>query len=165
MVTPVQQSGSITPGHLAVWTTIGAIQDGGVVQSSNTILARLLSADFNSILDQPLQIPKVITAFQITGIIITNASLSLTTAAGGFYPTTAKGGTAIVANSQVYSSLSAATKLLSATLVSGVASATRYSSANCDNVDGYLTIYLSLTTAQGVSATADVFVLGNNLSA
>ncbi len=163
MTNPVQQSGSITPGHLAVWVAPGVIADGGVVQSSNTILASLLSADMNSILDQPIQIPQNITAFQITGIVITNASLSLTTAVGGFYPTTSKGGTAIVANTQVYSSLTTAAKLLAATLAAGAAT-TRYTSGNVDNINGYLTIYLSLTTAQGVAATADIYLLGNDLS-
>lgn len=159
----VEQSGTVTPGHLAIWTTDNVIKDGGSVQSANTILAHLLSADFNSILDQPLQLPITITAFQLTGIVITNASLNLTTAVGGFYPTTAKGGTAIVASTQVYSSLTTAAKLLSATLAAAAA-ATRYSSANMDVIDGYLTMYLSLTTAQGVAATADVYVMGNNLS-
>lgn len=164
MTNPVQQSGTITPGHLAIWTTPGVIQDGGLLAQGNTILARLLSADFNSILDQSIQLPKTITAFSISGILITNASLSLTTAVGGFYPTTAKGGTAIVAAGQVYSSLTTAAKLLSATLAAGAA-ATRFSSFNVDVPSGYPTIYLSLTTAQGVAATADVYLLGTNLSA
>ena len=163
-MTAIQQSGTITPGHLCTWTTDGVIQDGGVLTPANTILARLLGADFNSIADQAIQIPKLVTAFNISAILITNASLSLTTAVGGFYPTTAKGGTAIVANSQVYSSLTAATKLLSATLAANAA-ATRYSSANVDNISGYLTIYLSLTSAQAVAATADVYIIGSNLSA
>lgn len=161
---PIEQSGSITPGHLVTWVAPGVVGDGGVVQSSNTILATLFSADFNSILDQPLQIPKHITAFNITGILITNASLSLTTAVGGFYPTTAKGGTAIVANTQVYSSLTTSAKLLSATLAAATP-ATRYSSLNVDVISGYLTIYLSLTTGQGLSAVCDCYLLGNDLSA
>ena len=159
----VQQSGSITPGHVAIWATNGVISDGGPLVSSTNRLAALLSADFNSTADQAIQIPNTITAFQITGILITNASLSLTTATGGFYPTTAKGGTAIVANTQVYSSLTTPAKLLSATLAAGV-STTRYSSANLDNINGYLTLYLSLTAAQGVLATADLYLLGIDLT-
>ena len=147
----VQQSGSVTPGHLVKWITTGVIGDAGTPANGTPYLAKLLSADFNSILDQPIQFPNTITAFQLTGIVITNASLSLSVAAGGFYPTTAKGGTAIVAAGQVYSSLNAATKLLLATLAANQA-ATRFSSANLDVIDGYLTMYLSLTTAQGVDA-------------
>ncbi len=87
----------------------------------------------------------------------------MTTAVGGFYPTTAKGGTAIVASTQVYSSLTAATKLLEATLAANQA-ATRFSSANLDVIDGFLTLYLSLTTGQGVDGTADIYILGTDLS-
>lgn len=159
----VKQSGAVTPNHMVLWTTDGVIADGGVVPQGNTILARLLSADFNSTLDQPIQLPKIITAFQISGILITNASLSMTAAVGGFYPTVSKGGTAIVANSQVYSSLTTSAKLLAATLAAAVAT-TRYSSLNVDVIDGYPTIYLSLTTAQGVNCTCDCYVLGTNLS-
>lgn len=159
----VEQSGRITPGHMAKWVTDGVIGDAGIPANGTPYLAALLSADFNSILDQGIQIPNTITAFQLTGIIITNASLSLTIAAGGFYPTTAKGGTAIVAAGQVYSSLTAATKLLLATLA-GAAAATRFSSANLDVIDGFLTMYLSLSTPQGVAATADIYLLGTDLS-
>lgn len=160
----VVQSGSITPGHRVQWITDGVIGDGGVETEGNTILGRLLSADMNSILDQPIQLSNLITAFQITGILICNASMSLTTAAGGFYPTTAKGGTAIVAAGQVYSSLTTAAKALNATLAAGI-TATRYASGNVDIINGYPTIYFSLTTAQGAAATADIYLLGNNLSA
>lgn len=159
----VQQSGSVTPGNLAVWITDGVVGDGGPVAAASNVLTTLLSANFNSILDQAIQIPKAVTAFQLTGILITNASLSLTTATGGFYPTTAKGGTAIVAAGQAYSSLTTSAKLLSATLAAGI-TATRYSSANLDLISGYLTMYLSLTVAQGAACTADIYVLGNNLS-
>lgn len=159
----VQQSGTITPGNLVVWVTDGVVGDGGPAPDSTTVLATLLSANFNSILDQTIQLPNTITAFQLTGILITNASLSLTTATGGFYPTTAKGGTALVAAGQSYASLTTSTKLLSATLAAGITT-TRYSSANMDVINGYLTMYLSLSVAQGLAATADVYVLGNNLS-
>jgi len=135
-----------------------------VLTPANTILAKLFSADFNSIADQAIQFPKLITAFNITAILITNASAEPDNRRRRFYPTTAKGGTAIVANSQVYSSLTTSAKLLSATLAAGGAT-TRYSSANVDNISGYLTLYLSLTSAQSVAATADVYVIGSNLSA
>jgi len=55
-MSPVQQSGTITPGHLCTWTTDGAIQDGGVLTPANTILAKLFSADFNSIADQAIPV-------------------------------------------------------------------------------------------------------------
>ena len=155
----VQQSGNITPGHLATWVTDGVIKDGGPVQSSKQVLASLLSADFNSIADQALLIPTSITAFMITGIVVTNASLSLTTAVGGFYPQAAKGGVAIVAASQVYSSLTDVTKLLNCTVVAA-ALATRYSRTNVPD----WAIYLSLSIAQGTYGTADIYLLGTDLT-
>mgnify|MGYP001564857480 CR=1 FL=1 len=160
---PIEQSGSISPGHLVKWVTEGGVGDAGPA-AGLPVLARLLSADFNSIADQPIQIPNDISAFQLTGIIITNASLSMSVAAGGFYPAVGKGGTAIVAASQGYSALTTANALLLATLT-GAAASTRFSSANLTLIDGYLTLYLSLSTAQGVNATADCYILGTDLSA
>lgn len=155
----IQQSGNVTPGHLAIWTTDNVIQDGGSVPSVRGVLGSLLSADFNTLSDQPILIPATITAFAITGIIVTNAPISLSVAVGGFYPETSKGGVAIVAAGQVYSSLNAASKLLNCTLSAG-AQATRYDRANVPD----WAIYLSLTNAQGITATADIYLIGVNLT-
>lgn len=101
-------------------------------------LARLLGANMNSTSDQAITIknaPKYI----IDKIIVTNASTSLTLATGGFYTATSKGGTTIVAAAQVYSALTAASKYLGLTLALTTDSLTAQ------------TLYLSLTTAQGLS--------------
>lgn len=155
----VQQSGSITPGHFASWVTEGVIKDGGAVPIEQRVLATFASANFNDTSDQPLILPATITAFQLTGILITNATLSLTTAVGGFYPLAGKAGTAIVAAGQVYSSLTGSSVLLSATFAAGV-STTRYSIANLPD----WMIYFSLTTAQGAAAAADIYLLGIDLT-
>jgi hypothetical protein len=159
----VLQSGNVTPGHSAIWTTDGVIQDGGGTPAAQRVLASLRSANFNVTTDQPILLPNSINAFQLTGIVVTNASLSLTTAVGGFYPQAAKGGTPIVAASQVYSALTTANALLQATLAS-FGQNTRFSAANLGSVNGLLAIWLSLTTAQGAAATADVYLLGIDLS-
>lgn len=157
----VLQSGNITPGHLAVFASDNVIEDGGSLSAAlQRVIASQLSMDFNTTADQAIAIPPSIQAFAITGIIVTNPSISLTTAAGGFYPQVLKGGTAIVAAGQVYSSLTAATKLLNATVAAG-ALATRWSSANLPNA---YSVYLSLTTAQGAAATADVYIVGIDLT-
>lgn len=155
----ILQSGNVTPGHIAKWTTDGVLQDGGAAQTSKTVLASLLSADMNSIADQALVLPASITAFAITGIIVANSNVSLTTAVGGFYPQASKGGVAIVANTQVYSALTAATKLLNCT-VAAAALATYYTRTNVPD----WVIYLSLTSAQGVAANADCYVIGVDLT-
>jgi hypothetical protein len=96
--------------------------------------------------------------FILRRIVVTNASISLTTAAGGVYTAASKGGTAVVASSQAYSSLSASTLFLDLTLsTTGSASTTVKSSIP--------NLYLSLTTAQGAAATADVYVYGDILEA
>jgi hypothetical protein len=155
----VQQSGNATPGHLAKWITSGVIADAGPQIASQRVLAVLQGADFNSVQDQPLNIPNTITAFQLTGIIITNASISLTTAAGGFYPQFSKAGSAIVAAGQVYSSLTTANLLLNATLTAFALSA-RFSTALLPTSQ----IIFSLTTPQGAAATADIYAVGIDLS-
>lgn len=117
------------------------------------ILGQLIGANFNVTTDQAIPITRIGSQkYVITRIIVTNASISLTTAAGGFYQTTSKGGTAIVANSQVYSSLTAATTVLNPTL----AISRTYTLDN---------IYFSLTTAQGAAATGDIFICGYVLPA
>lgn len=118
------------------------------------IVASLRGANFNSTADQAIAIPSRITAFSVTAILVTNCSANMTTAVGGFYPTTAKGGAALVANTQVYTALTGATALLPTTVVAG-ALVTRYSVAN---------LYLSLTIAQGGAATCDLYVVGVDLT-
>lgn len=159
----ILQSGSVTPGHSAIWTTDGVIQDGGSMPASQRVLASLRSANFNISTDQPILIPQAITAFQLTGIVVTNASLSLTNAAGGFYPLASKSGTPIVSAAQAYSALTTSNTLLQATLAS-FGQNTRFSSANLGAINGILAIWFSLTTPQGFAATADIYLMGTDLT-
>jgi hypothetical protein len=113
-----------------------------------SVIAVLKSANMNSTADQALTLymPTGV-AFRPTKITIKNASISLTTAAGGFYTGAAKSGTALVSSGQAYSSLTTSALALDATL----AAATTVLAAGTP-------LYLSLTTAQGAAATADVYV-------
>lgn len=162
-MTTVQQSGLITNGHVAIWSTTGVIQDGGALPAAARVLTSIRSANFNTTNDQPMAIPQRVTAFQLTGILVTNASISLTTAAGGFYPMAAKTGTPIVSSAQVYTALTTSAGLLQATLAT-FGSATRFSSANLGTIAGFLNIWFSLTTPQGAPATADVYLVGIDLT-
>lgn len=116
------------------------------------LLGSLISADFNVTTDQA--IPIAAAKYIVRRIIVTNASISLTTAAGGVYPAVSKAGTPLVAATQVYSSLTAAAKYRDLTLETIVGTDT-YALAN---------LYLSLTTAQGAAATGDIFIFGDILS-
>ena len=121
------------------------------------LLGSLIAANFNSTTDQIITIFDNPAKYIVRRIIVTNASTSLTTAAGGVYTAASKGGTAIVAAAQAYTSLTASTLFLDLTLsATGNASTTVKSSIP--------NLYLSLTTAQGAAATADVYVYGDILT-
>lgn len=126
------------------------------------VVGKLLGADMNVTTDQliPIQVTDAdnnIVAlagqFIIDDIVVTNASVDLTTAAGGVYLAASKAGTPIVAAAQVYSALTASTKWVALT---------KAATALTDLFDGttQANLYFSLTTAQGAAATADIYVYG-----
>jgi len=126
-------------------------------QFGGILLGSKIAADFNSTSDQIITIFSNPSKYIVRRIVVTNASTSLTTAAGGVYTAASKGGTAIVAAAQAYTSLTASTLFLDLTLsATGNASTTVKSSIP--------NLYLSLTTAQGAAATADVYVYGDILT-
>jgi hypothetical protein len=115
------------------------------------VLFRLIGANMNVTTDQAF-VPYLWTPgqnFLIERIRVVNASVSLTTAAGGIYTAASKGGNAIVAASQAYLALTGSSLGLDATLAAvgaGLQTATPI---------------LSLTTAQGAAATADFYIFGS----
>jgi hypothetical protein len=127
----------------------------GCVQYVPTWLGKLIGANMNVTTDNiiPLLIPPS-TGFRVTRVTVRNASASLTTAAGGVYTAPAKGGTALVAATQVYSALTGPTLLADLTIAATPGN-TVWQAAAVPN------LYLNLTTAQGAAATADVFVYGD----
>lgn len=155
----IQQSGNVTPGHGAKWVTDQVIGDAGPSPYAQRVLASLLQANFGSTADQPLRLPTTLNAFQLAGIVVTNASGSLDVAAGGFYPQVSKGGTAIVAAGQIYSALTSGLLLMNATLTA-YANAQRFSRSQLPD----WAIYLSLTTPQGLPLTADIYLVGIELA-
>ena len=107
-------------------------------QGHRVLLGAIKSANFNDTSDQSIPIPYG--RYIIRQIVVDNASISLTTAAGGLYTAVSKGGTTVVAAGQAYSALTAATKFIDLTLASGVTT----------DVTTAATIYLSLTTDRKV---------------
>jgi len=122
-------------------------------QAKTGLLGKLIGANMNATTDQAIAL--VSAKCRIDRIVITNASISLDTAVGGFYNAAAKGGVAIVANTQVYSALTAAGKFIKAALAATAGGAT---------TDVQSTLIFALTTAQGAAATADIYVFGEDLS-
>ena len=135
-------------------TQIGLYSCSGTntwTQSVNEMLGAILGADMNSTADQAIPIRSA--RYVVRRILVDNASINLTTAVGGVYTSAGKAGTVVVANTQVYTALTATTKwvdlTIAATPLTDVLTAT--------------TIFLSLTTPQGAAATADVRVYGDVL--
>ena len=110
---------------------------------ARSLIGSLIGADFNSVADQEITITA---GYRVTEILVTNASVSMTNADGGFYSQAAKGGTAIVLATQIYTALTGATVQLDlpiAVVMSGLTS-----------------VFFSLTGAQGGAATADIYISG-----
>lgn len=113
----------------------------------------LLGANFNATTDQAIPISFPSAYYMLDAIAVDNASVSLDTAAGGFYTAASKGGVAVVANSQVYSTLTHADAN-----ASGSAMLATIAAAGQNNQLNVRTLYFSLTTPQGAAATADIRV-------
>ena len=120
-----------------------AVTPGGSAQPPEVLLGFLLGANFNITTDQQIA---VTAGYRVTKMTVTNASVNMTTAAGGLYSAASKGGTAIVAATQVYTALTSPSVILLCTTAAEVA--------------GLTSVYFSLTTAQGVAATADIRIYG-----
>lgn len=133
-LTPTEQSALVT---LMGYGMLGQV-----------MLGKSVGVNMNSTADQSITIRS--SNYIIRRIVVTNASASLTTAAGGVYSAASKGGTAIVASGQAYSALTTAVKVLDLTL------------ANTDRRTE-TTLYLSLTTGQGSAATANIYIFGDKL--
>jgi hypothetical protein len=127
-------------------------------QFGGILLGKLIGANMNSTADQQITMLDNPSKFILRRIVVTNASISLTTAAGGVYTAASKGGTAVVAAAQAYSSLTTSALFLDLTL-------STTSSASTTVKSSIPNLYLSLTTAQGAAATADVYVYGDILEA
>jgi hypothetical protein len=150
-------SGTLAAARYAALTGDCSSSAGAVATTCAGMQRRLgvlKGANFNTTADQAIPVVSTVTVFQITSIVVTNCSTSLTLAVGGFYPATSKGGTPIIAAAQIYSALTAASVVLNPT-IAATPLVTRFTVSN---------IYLSLTVAQGGAATCDVYVFGVDLT-
>lgn len=97
----VQQSGQVTPGHLATWTTDGVIQDAGVTFTNTygEFGVTVQQINFNSTNTDnpiPINLPAGYTKYRITVILISGASASLSTATCGIFTQQGGSGTQVV---------------------------------------------------------------------
>lgn len=123
----------------------------GDLGTSDCLLGTLIGANMNVTTDQAILLPYLPASvkWRVRRITARNASISLTTAVGGIYTAASKGGSALVANSQAYSALTASNLDVDLTLALAVTLAATVTQ-----------LYLSLSTAQGAAATADIYVYG-----
>lgn len=119
--------------------------------NANRLIGKLTSANFNSTADQAIKIDA--SKYIIRRIIVTNASTSLTLAAGGVYDAASKGGNAVVGSTQIYTGLTGSTKYTDLTLASILSTDTLTAA----------TLYFALTTGQGGAASADIYIFGEVL--
>jgi len=133
---------------------LASLLDDGCVMPG--FFARLIGADMNATTDQSFTLVNTKLPYRITKIaaIMGLPAVSLTTAVGGVYVAAAKAGTAVVANTQAFSALTAANLAVDLTIVSGQGAIVRAAG---------LVPILSLTTAQGAAATADLYLYADLL--
>ena len=120
---------------------------------------QLYGANFNITTDQAIQVIAPSANWMFTRMIISNPSVSMTTAQGGLYSGAGKTGVALVGATQAYTSLttnSANTtgNALQATIVT--ADNTTMFSNQTQGSNAQTSVYFSLTTPQGAAATADI---------
>jgi hypothetical protein len=126
-------------------------------QFGGILLGKLVAANMNSTADQIITIFSNPSKYVVRRVVVTNASLSLTTAVASVYTAASGGGSAVVL-SQALSSLNASTRFLDCTLNST-------GNVNTTVKSAVPNLYLKLDTAQGTASTADVYIYGDILEA
>jgi hypothetical protein len=152
-VTYIADGNGIIPNVPTAADVASLVQAGCVIltPSRSNLLGSLIGANFNVTTDQQVLLIGLAGRWRITRISVTDTSVAgMATAAGGFYTAVSKGGTAIVAAAQVYTGLINTSTSLDLTLAV----------PNLNFVSS-TPLYFSLTTPQGVAATADIYVFGD----
>jgi hypothetical protein len=114
------------------------------------LLAVATGVNVNATGDQAVLAVQNSSNYSVSNVVFTNASVSLSSAAAGLFTAPTAGGTGIVANAAL-SALTASTVVSQRT----VASTATQSAQN---------LYLNVGTAQGATATMDVYVYGYDFS-
>lgn len=127
-----------------------AVTSTGATQGVNSnqairLLAAFRGVNVNATGDTVLPIIAS-SRYSVSNVVLTNASISLTTAAAGVFTLPAAAGTGIVANAAL-SALTGPTIVSQSTVASTVAQTGQ-------------NLYLNVATAQGAAATLDIFVYG-----
>lgn len=152
----IQQSGVVTPGHLASWTTDGVLQDSGLTFTNTygMFSSTVQGVNFNATNTDtpiPINLPANYTRYRIHGISVSGASAALNSSTCGVFTGTGGGGVAIVTSGTALT--------ITATLadtnnnMQGFTINNQNTLALSDN-----TIFFRVQTPQGSIATATVTV-------
>lgn len=143
----------VTQQSVSVVTPVST-PNNPVVQGAQALrlIAVAKGVNANALGDTAMQVINA-TNWTATTVVLSNASISLTTAAAGIFTAVAAGGTAVRTN--------AALNALTASTVTNAAAATAAAIALNTTAQ---TIYFNVATAQGAAATLDVYVYGYDLS-
>lgn len=143
----------VTQQSVSVVTPVST-PNNPVVQGAQALrlIAVAKGVNANALGDTAMQVINA-TNWTATTVVLSNASISLTTAAAGIFTAVAAGGTAVRTN--------AALSALTASTVTNAAAATAAAIALNTTAQ---TIYFNVATAQGAAATLDVYVYGYDLS-
>lgn len=160
----VSATSSVNNGNVVVGDTSAATNPMVCAIGMKCVIGVLRSANFNITTDQSITIRPLTladtgyiakaTKYFITDIYVANCSASLTTAKGAFYTAASKGGTIIGATTTPFTNCASTTTTHRLTGLTNQ-DTTVFSAA---------TLFLSLTTAQGGAATADVYIIGELLN-
>jgi hypothetical protein len=98
----VQQSGQVTPTHLALWQTDGVIGDAGVTFTNTygMFQSTILQINFNSSNTDnpiPINLPVGYKKYRVHQIILSGATASLSNATCGVFTAQGAGGIGVVA--------------------------------------------------------------------
>lgn len=113
------------------------------------LVAVYKGVNMNAVGDTAIQIVNS-TSYSVSNILLTNASVSLTTATGGLFTAVGGGGTALMASAALTANTGPAV------VVQETVATTNAQTAQ--------NLYFRVATAQGATATADVYVYGYDFS-
>lgn len=152
----VQQSGQVTPTHLASWTTDGVIQDSGVTFTNTygEFVTHVQQINFNATNTDnpiPINLPAGYTRYRPTLILISGASASLSTATCGMFTQQAAAGTQVVASGTAITVTQTAVDT-----VNNMQSLTIANQNTMSLID--TTLYFRVQTPQGSAALGNVSV-------
>jgi hypothetical protein len=151
-----QQSGRITPGHLAAWVTDNVLADAGV-QFNNAygkFVSTVQNVNFNAGNTDtviPINLPLGYTRYRVEQIFISGASASIATATCGVFTAAGAGGVSIVTAGTAIT-----VNQTGSDVPNNMQSLPVNNSLTQYFIDGVL--YFRVGTAQGAPATASVSV-------